>query len=217
MGLLLITDVNNLLLQSYRCVIQTSDESINKYVINHFAQPSCCSSHAHSLIPVLHFCTYGKSMFICFNILWLHHEENCSCDQVPFCVFPGTCLCVSVFWFSRYAVISVHPVPSFCLLQSSSQPLHAACLSPLTFFCLPPFFSHIETLVTDKWKLQLNLIHVMFSSCLQLHLSAENNGGHSALNVCAMHDSWRCKRHTTAEKHSRQGKVSVQTRLYAHL
>lgn len=90
-GLLLITDVNKLLLQSYRCVIHTSDASINKYVANQFAKPSCCSSQAHSLIPVLHFCTNGKCV-LCVIFFKLYHEGKC--DQVPFCVSPVTCVWV---------------------------------------------------------------------------------------------------------------------------
>lgn len=66
---------------------------------------------------------------VCYVLLFFKScdctmKGNCSCDQVPFCVFPATCLCVNVCWFGRYSVISVRPVPSFCLPQSSSQLLH---------------------------------------------------------------------------------------------
>lgn len=188
-GLLLITDINKLLLQSYRCVIRTSDASINKYVANHFAKPSCCSSHAHSLIPVLHFCTNGKSICYLFFFKSLHHEGKLF-------MWSGAILCVSSDLFVCECVL-VRPVcsnlcpPCAKFLFTSviiSTALRSLFISSY-FLLSPSLFSRIETLVTDKWKLQLNLIRVVFSSCLRLHLSAENNGGHSPLNACAMHDS----------------------------
>lgn len=42
----------------------------------------------------------------------------------------SVCECVCTCSPVRYAVISVRPVPSFCLLHSSPQLLYAACLSP---------------------------------------------------------------------------------------